>query len=548
MPIDFPTGPATGQVYSYQGNSWVYNGTAWDTVTPAFGDAFLPAGSIIQWSASAAPTNWLICDGAAVSRNTFSSLFAAIGTLYGAGNGTTTFNLPDLRGRVAVGLDSTQTEFDTLGESGGAKTHTLTIAEMPSHSHTTSGNPGIYRDFTGAGSNHGTLSINPSTLNFANPYSTNAVGGGGAHNNLQPYEVLHYIIKASAGTTAGDSELATRLGAAEAAVGQRALSSNAIINGAFDIWQRGTSFTNVSNLVHTADRWNNALITSASSLNITKVTGPTGDLPNAIRCVQTTSQASVTNYASRQTIERSNVEPLAGKPVVLSFWYRSNKVGVHGARLIGSINTTGGTDLDLPFTVATANTWQRYSLVFSSFSGVTAFTTAENTLAGIVDIGFRTSTQGFTTLAANDYYELTGVQLEAGAVATPFKRNAPSIQGELAACQRYYEKSYNPEVAPGTNTNNGSLYQGVSSDMYGSATYTINFQVTKRVTPSLAVWSNPGVAGVWTYHRSGVGDTNAGVNWTGGWPGANGGMAYLGVGASHVPCTITGQWAANAEF
>jgi hypothetical protein len=214
-------------------------------------------------------------------------------------------------------------------------------------------------------------------------------------------------------------------------------TGNAIINGAFDIWQRGTSFTNVSNLVHTADRWNNALITTASSLNITKVAGPSADLPNAIRCVQTTSQASVTNYASRQTIERSNVEPLAGKPVVLSFWYRSNKVGTHGARLIGSINTTGGTDLDLPFNVITANTWQRYSLVFSSFLGITAFTTAENTLAGIVDIGFRTSTQGFNSLSANDYYELTGVQLEAGAVATPFKRNAPNIGAELAACQRY---------------------------------------------------------------------------------------------------------------
>lgn len=256
MPIDFPSGPATGQVYSYQGNSWVYNGTAWDTVTPAFGDAFLPAGSIIQWSTNTAPTNWLICDGSAVSRNTFSSLFAAIGTQYGAGNGTTTFNLPDLRGRVAVGLDSTQTEFDTLGESGGAKTHTLTASEMPSHTHTgttstdgshTHGQYGRWSSFSAHNHYQGPTgaaeSSNPDqgvSSNMGSTYAagahshtftTAAAGSGAAHNNLQPYEVLHYIIKASAGTTSGDSELATRLGAAEAAVARNGLAL--IVNHSF---------------------------------------------------------------------------------------------------------------------------------------------------------------------------------------------------------------------------------------------------------------------------------------------------------------------------
>jgi microcystin-dependent protein len=228
MPIDFPTSPTTGQVYTYLGKSWIWNGTGWDVATPNVGDAFLPAGSIIQWSASTAPANWLICNGAAVSRNTYSSLFAAIGTTYGVGDGTTTFNLPDLRGRVAVGLDSTQTEFDTLGETGGAKTHTLTIAEMPSHSHTgtTSTNGehvhGIQSGYNVQnGGNDGAANgsfIGRTTAaagNHSHSFTTAATGGGGAHNNLQPYEVLHYIIKASAGTTSGDSELATRLGVVE---------------------------------------------------------------------------------------------------------------------------------------------------------------------------------------------------------------------------------------------------------------------------------------------------------------------------------------------
>jgi prepilin-type N-terminal cleavage/methylation domain-containing protein len=94
-----------------------------------------PAGSIIAWSTNTAPAGWLMARGQAVSRSTYSALFAEIGTTYGAGDGSTTFNLPDFSGRTPVGLDSTQTEFNALNGSGGAKTHTLTTAQMPSHTH-----------------------------------------------------------------------------------------------------------------------------------------------------------------------------------------------------------------------------------------------------------------------------------------------------------------------------------------------------------------------------------------------------------------------------
>ena len=63
----------------------------------------------------------MICDGRAVSRSDYSELFAVIGTTYGSGDGSTTFNLPNLKGRVPVGKDSSQTEFDTIGETGGSK-------------------------------------------------------------------------------------------------------------------------------------------------------------------------------------------------------------------------------------------------------------------------------------------------------------------------------------------------------------------------------------------------------------------------------------------
>jgi microcystin-dependent protein len=92
-----------------------------------------------MFAGSAAPTGYFLCDGSAVSRTTYSALFAITSTTYGVGDGSTTFNLPNLKGRVPVGLDGSQTEFDALGETGGAKTHTLTSTEMPVHGHGFSG-------------------------------------------------------------------------------------------------------------------------------------------------------------------------------------------------------------------------------------------------------------------------------------------------------------------------------------------------------------------------------------------------------------------------
>ena len=183
----------------------------------------MPVGTITQTARISAPTGWLLCEGQAVSRTEYVRLFDAIGTLYGSGDGSTTFNLPNLKGRVPVGKDSTQTEFDALGETGGAKTHTLTEAQIPSHTHTgTTASSGAhthdvaqrYRDASdahthgsangklaqagassgwtdGAGSPGAALSAGAHTHTF----TTNATGSGQAHNILQPYIVLNYMIK-----------------------------------------------------------------------------------------------------------------------------------------------------------------------------------------------------------------------------------------------------------------------------------------------------------------------------------------------------------------
>jgi microcystin-dependent protein len=99
-------------------------------------NASTPAGVVSAFAGAAAPTGYLLCDGAAVSRATYSTLFATLGTTYGAGDGSTTFNLPDLDGRVPVGRDAAQPVFAALNNRGGEITHTLTVAELAGHTHT----------------------------------------------------------------------------------------------------------------------------------------------------------------------------------------------------------------------------------------------------------------------------------------------------------------------------------------------------------------------------------------------------------------------------
>lgn len=144
-------------------------------------------GEVKITAAAAAPTGWILCQGQSLLRSSYPALFTALGTTYGAAD-STHFSVPDLRGRVPVGRDSSQTEFDVLGEASGAKTHVLTTAEMPSHTH-------ALVDVAlaaGTGTTNYSVGTNPKNKN---PDTTGATGGGGAHNNLQPYIVLNYIIK-----------------------------------------------------------------------------------------------------------------------------------------------------------------------------------------------------------------------------------------------------------------------------------------------------------------------------------------------------------------
>jgi microcystin-dependent protein len=209
-----PTAPYTGQMI-FETDTFAmlfWNGSAWQGAVSA------PAGTVNPYAGSTAPTGWLLAYGQAVSRTTYADLFAVLSTTYGSGDGSTTFNLPDLRGRAVAGLDNmggsaasrltstVLTASNTLGATGGTQTHTMTSAEMPSHTHTQDAHShAVQRSnsaATSVGADASTLyraQANTGSGTYFDTQTATATnqntGGGGAHLNTQPTIVLNYIIK-----------------------------------------------------------------------------------------------------------------------------------------------------------------------------------------------------------------------------------------------------------------------------------------------------------------------------------------------------------------
>jgi microcystin-dependent protein len=127
---------------------------------------------------------YLLCNGQAVSRMKYAALFSLIGTAYGTGDGSTTFNLPDLRGRAPHGQNSVGT-YATRGVTGGAETVTLAAATLPAHNHTRGGSGGYGNMNNAAGSGSAFSGVSNTTT--GNPAS-------GSHNNLSPLVVVNYAI------------------------------------------------------------------------------------------------------------------------------------------------------------------------------------------------------------------------------------------------------------------------------------------------------------------------------------------------------------------
>lgn len=194
--------PETLKLRKQFSRAWlVKTGTnVWDLegdLEPATTPVYVPPGAVLDFAGTSAPAGFVLCYGQLISRTTYAALFAAVGTTYGAGDGATTFAVPDCRGRIAAGKDDmggasanrlTGTaggvNGDNLGATGGGEECTLTTNEMPNHRHTWSAGG------SSGGGNGGALWGNQAQTN-----QSSFVGGGAAHNNVQPTIIFNKIIK-----------------------------------------------------------------------------------------------------------------------------------------------------------------------------------------------------------------------------------------------------------------------------------------------------------------------------------------------------------------
>jgi len=279
--------------------------------------------------------------------------------------------------------------------------------------------------------------------------------------------------------------------------GSQAAGKNPIINSAFDIWQRGTSgtasSTGAAGTGYNADRWANYNV-GASFTASRQATGDTTNLPNIQYCARTQRTAASTSTNAiylTQAIETANSIPYAGKTVTYSFYARAgaNYSAASSALAYKVITGTGvdqntiggftGSADTISQTATLTTTWQRFS-----YSATLPATTTE--------IGFQFIFTPVGTAGTNDYFEVTGVQLELGSVATAFARNGATLQGELAACQRYYYR-VNSTTAYGPITTYGAAYATTACEQI------LTFPVQMRTSSTILDYS-----GIVVYDASGT--------------------------------------------
>lgn len=275
---------------------------------------------------------------------------------------------------------------------------------------------------------------------------------------------------------------------------------NMVINGGFDVWQRGTSFTaaSLTSPYYTADRWITVRGGLAAGATWSRQTSDLTGFNYFMRCQRDNANTGTANVHASTTFETINIKRLQGKVLTLSFWARAGaNYSSASSALKAQIAVGTGTDsnylmtgftsgsLLLDSTVTLTTSWQRFTLTTSS-----ALLTTHNQLG----INFFNTPVG--TAGANDYFDITGVQLEAGSVASPFEFEP--FETTLRKCMRYYEKSYRQDVNPGTNQSSfPTIVQEVpfitgftQTDGWGLAR--ILFTVPKRTGPTVTLYNESG--------------------------------------------------------
>ena len=268
-----------------------------------------------------------------------------------------------------------------------------------------------------------------------------------------------------------------------------AAGKNKIINGDFSVWQRGTTFTNPGTTAYTADRWRVQQDGTGATRIVSQQTFTPGAAPVAGYESQYFVRYAVSVVGTGNTFQnfeynQEDVRTFAGQTVTWSFWAKADT-----SRLVALLYRTDfGTNGSAPNqysvgSVTLSTSWTRYSFTYAvpSVAGLTIGTSSYGSWI------FR------PTAATAQTIDIWGVQIEAGTAATPFQTASGTMGGELALCQRYYQKSYPLEIAPGGFFLGGYSIATIQSDVPNGMYYNYQRLITRmRIAPTVVVYSGSG--------------------------------------------------------
>ena len=261
---------------------------------------------------------------------------------------------------------------------------------------------------------------------------------------------------------------------------------NKIINGDFGIWQRGTSFTNPANGDYTTDRFFVNQDGSGWTRTVSRQTFTPGTAPVAgyegkyfWRLAQTVAGSGASYNAFATKLE--DVQTLAGQTVTYSFWAKADAARSITYNINQNFGTGGSSSTVTSFGTASVTTsWQR----FSATKTLTSLTSKTIGTGSNIQIEMDFPLNTAMTI------DIWGVQVEAGSVATPFTTATGTLSGELAACQRYYAKSYAQTVAPATNSTIAGIEFTSTASVAATNTYAVvKLPITMRTSPTVTTYS-----------------------------------------------------------
>ena len=351
---------------------------------------------------------------------------------------------------------------------------------------------------------------------------------------------------------------------------------NIIINGDMSLAQRGTSFTSNG---YNLDRFTMDESTDGAVTVTQDTTVPSGQgFAKSLKVDVTTADSSIaaaqycgfTQFIEGQMLQYVKYGTSSAESLTLSFWVRSTKTGTYCVRFVKEAGSGTRYECPIEYTISSSDTWEKKTITLSPTAGSTSLITA--TAGAIVNSnasGFRvfwtlaagtdyhgtnntwtstsdrlsTSNQvNFLDNTSNNFY-ITGVQFETGTSASDFEFLPRDVN--TTRCQRYYQKSYDLDTAPGTATDSGVGWNGTSGDSGGNAAFLPPFKTTMRAAPTVTGYARDGTSGQGSYFRNGAsGNGTLAAHMYG----QNSVSIYVGTGSAWSTSTIAAHYVLSAEL